>query len=103
MKRSECTTATEPETCMWLVSIWDGFSTRHFYRRGNYPQVSASLQHKPPGYICSVSDPKLLTAMHTLTEQACLILRRRSHNLKRLWFALSLLHGVLPVTGNVRP
>ena len=39
----------------WRVSVWDGFTTSTFYRKGTYGYVSASVQHYPPGYIVSVS------------------------------------------------
>lgn len=40
---------------MWTVSVWDGYTTRTFHRKGTYSQVAASCAGYPPGYIWSVS------------------------------------------------
>ncbi|QIZ22405.1 Hypothetical protein (plasmid) [Pseudomonas putida] len=38
---------------MWLIKVWDGYSTNWYHSRGTYDEVTRSLRNSPPGYIWS--------------------------------------------------
>lgn len=38
----------------WKINVWDGYSTRQFFRDGTYNQVANTCAGYPPGYIWSI-------------------------------------------------